>query len=117
MEKRGYRIVSKGTDSHLFLVDLRPKNITGKLATAVLGEVNITVNKNLIPFDPQPPAVASGIRIGTPAIATRGIGADRVGEISDFIDRGLNSKDSQQELTQIRKEVIEFTKKFPLYPD
>lgn len=115
MEDKGYRIVSGGTDSHLFLVDLRSKEISGKQATAVLGEVNITVNKNLIPYDPKPPAVASGIRIGTPAVTTRGIKESDSGKIAEFIDRGLSNRDNPGALEKIREEVLEFTKKFPLY--
>ena len=117
MEAKGYRIVSGGTDSHLFLVDLRSKDISGKKASAVLGEVNITVNKNLIPFDSKPPAVASGIRIGTPAITTRGVKETDIEKITEFIDKGLNNKDNPEELKSIKEEVLEFTNKFPLYSD
>lgn len=115
LEKKGYRIVSGGTDSHLFLVDLRPKDISGKKATAVLGEVNIIVNKNLIPFDPKSPAVASGIRIGTPAVTTRGIKEADIEKIAEFIDKGLSNKDNPDALVKIKEEVFEFIKKFPLY--
>ena len=115
LEKKGYRIVSGGTDSHLFLVDLKSKDISGKKATAVLGEVNITVNKNLIPFDTKPPAVASGIRIGTPAVTTRGIKEIDTEKIAEFIDRGLNNRDNPDELKKVKEEVLELTKKFPLY--
>lgn len=115
MEERKYRIVSKGTDTHLFLVDLRPKDITGKVAVAVLGEVNITINKNLIPFDPKPPAVASGVRIGTPAITTREMKEKEMEKISIFIDNALTHKDNPEKLKEIKNEVLEFTNKFPLY--
>ncbi len=115
LEKKGYRIVSGGTDSHLFLVDLRPKDISGKKATAVLGEVNIIVNKNLIPFDPKSPAVASGIRIGTPAVTTRGVKEADTEKIAEFIDKGLSNKDNPDVLVKIKEEVFEFIKKFPLY--
>jgi glycine hydroxymethyltransferase len=115
MEERNYRIVSGGTDNHLFLVDLRQKDITGKAATAILWEVNITVNKNLIPFDPKPPAVASGIRIGTPAVTTRGMKEQDMEKITHFIDEALTNKDSEEKLKEIKKEVVEFTDKFPLY--
>ena len=115
MQEKGYRIVSGGTDSHLFLVDLSLKGISGKQASAILEEVNITINKNLIPFDSQPPTVASGIRIGTPAITTRGIKEKGVEKIAEFIDEGLNNKDNPQELNHIKKKVLEFTGKFPLY--
>lgn len=115
IKEKGYRVVSGGTDSHLFLVDLRSKDISGKKATSVLGEVNITVNKNLIPFDPKPPAVASGIRIGTPAITTRGIKETDTEKIAEFIDRSLSNRDNLDELKKIKEEVFEFIKKFPLY--
>ena len=115
LEKKGYRIVSGGTDSHLFLVDLRSKDISGKKATAVLGEANITVNKNLIPFDSKPPAVASGIRIGTPAMTTRGVKEADTERIAEFIDKSLSNRDNPEELARVKEEVVEFTKKFPLY--
>ena len=115
IKEKGYRVVSGGTDSHLFLVDLRSKDISGKKATSVLGEVNITVNKNLIPFDPKPPAVASGIRIGTPAITTRGMQEADTEKIAEFIDRSLSNRDNLDELKKIKEEVFEFIKKFPLY--
>ena len=115
LEKKDYRIVSGGTDSHLFLLDLRSKDISGKKATAVLGEANITVNKNLIPFDSKPPAVASGIRIGTPAVTTRGIKETDTEKIAEFIDKGLSNRDNPDELKKVKEEVLEFTKRFPLY--
>ncbi len=115
MEQRGYRIVSAGTDTHLFLVDLRAKNISGKITSSILGEANITVNKNLIPFDPKPPMAASGIRIGTPAITSRGIKEKGIGIIAGFIDSALKSKDNQKDLSQIKLNVVDFLKKFPLY--
>ena len=115
LQEKGYRIVSGGTDSHLFLLDLKANNISGKEATAILGSVNITVNKNLIPFDTKPPAVASGIRIGTPAITTRGIKESDTEKIAEFIDKGLSSKDNPDKLGEVKEEVLEFTKKFPLY--
>ncbi|MDD5195203.1 MAG: serine hydroxymethyltransferase [Candidatus Omnitrophica bacterium] len=116
MEEKGYRIVSGGTDTHLFLVDLSAKGITGKQATAVLGEVNITINKNLIPFDPKPPAVASGVRIGTPAITTRGMKEDDMRLVSAFIDEALKAQ-SPEILAKIKNEVVALTDKFPLYPE
>jgi len=115
MDKRKYRIVSGGTDTHLFLVDLRSKDITGKKAALVLEEVNITVNKNLIPFDPKPPVVASGIRIGTPAITTRGIKKDGIDKIADFIDKALSNRDNHDVLGELKKKVIDFIQEYPLY--
>jgi len=116
MQDKGFRIVSGGTDTHLFLVDLQPKGITGKEATAVLGKVNITVNKNLIPFDPKPPAVASGIRIGTPAVTTRGMKVVEMTKIAECIDAALSNKDDNQALEKVEAQVAELTKGFPLYP-
>lgn len=115
MHKKGYRIVSGGTDNHLFLVDLRTKNITGKEMVSVLGEVNITINKNLIPFDPKPPVVTSGIRIGTPAVTTRGMDKDQMTQICDWIEQALINKDNESKITDIRSQVVNFTNKFPLY--
>ena len=115
MSEKKYRIVSGGTDTHLFLVDLRSKDITGKKAALVLEEVNITVNKNLIPFDPKPPVVASGIRIGTPAITTRGIEKDGINRIVDFIDEALSNRDDPGILREIKTKVIGFIQEYPLY--
>jgi len=115
MQESGYRIVSGGTDNHLFLVDLQPKNITGKAASTLLEGVNITVNKNLIPFDTKPPAVASGIRIGTPAITTRGMKEIDVKTISAYIDAALDNRDNLKELEALKEKVISFTAQFPLY--
>ena len=117
MKEKGYRIVSGGTDTHLFLVDLRPKGITGKKAALVLEEVNITVNKNLIPFDPKPPAVASGIRIGTPAVTTRGIEKDGIAKIAGFIDEALSNRDNSDMLRRIKTKVISFIEDYPLYSE
>ncbi len=115
MQEKGFRIVSKGTDNHLFLVDLRSKDISGKEASHLLEGVNITVNKNLIPFDPKPPAVASGIRIGTPAITTRGIKEEGISKIAGFINLAIENRNNTKELDKIKSEVLEFTNKFPLY--
>ena len=115
MSDLGYRIVAGGTDNHLFMVDLRPKNVTGKDAAAVLDQVRITVNKNLIPFDPQPPLVTSGIRIGTPAVTTRGMKEKEMKKIAKFIDRAILSRDKEAELNKVKKEVEELTQAFPIY--
>ncbi|MBU0878381.1 MAG: serine hydroxymethyltransferase, partial [Candidatus Omnitrophica bacterium] len=111
----GFRVVSGGTDTHLFLLDLRSKNISGKKCALILEEVNITVNKNLIPFDSKPPAVASGIRIGTPAVTTRGMKEGEMKKIAGFINDVLDSKDDQAVIKKIKEEVIGLTKRFPLY--
>jgi len=117
LQAKGYRIVSGGTDNHLFLVDLGPKDISGKEATRILSSVNITVNKNLIPFDSKPPAVASGIRIGTPAVTTRGMKLVEMEKIAEYIDLALTGKDRPDQLDKIKVKVAELTKGFPLYPD
>jgi glycine hydroxymethyltransferase len=117
LQDRGFRIVSGGTDTHLLLADLTSRNITGKEASALLERVNITVNKNLIPFDKLPPASASGIRLGTPAITTRGIKEKEIDTIVDLIDRAIIGRDDERELQAIKKEVVALTKKFPLYPE
>ena len=115
MEDKGFRIVSGGTDTHLFLVDLQQKAITGKNATLILEKVNITVNKNLIPFDPKPPAVASGIRIGTPAVTTRGMKEAQMQIVAECIGGALDNRDDDQALARIRARVEELTLRFPLY--
>ena len=115
MAKLGYRIVAGGTDTHLFLVDLTSKNITGKGAAAVLDRTGITVNKNLIPYDKQSPFVASGIRIGTPAVTTRGMKEPAMKKIAQLIDRVLTNPNDEKNISQIRKEVSALVKKFPLY--
>lgn len=115
--EKNYRIVSGGTDTHLFLVDLRKKELTGKQCAHLLEKVNITVNKNLIPYDPKPPAVASGIRIGTPAITTRGMGTSEMELIAEYIDRAVIDRDNEKVLSEVRKDVEVFLAKFPLYPE
>lgn len=117
MERRGFRIVSGGTDNHLFMVDLRPKNITGKDAATLLDTVKITVNKNLIPFDPQPPAVTSGLRIGTPALTTRGMKEAEMESVAELIDQAILSRDNPSGLGKVRVAVSELTKKFPIYEE
>jgi len=117
LAKRGFRIVSGGTDTHLMLVDLTQKRITGQDASAVLEQAGITVNKNLIPFDKKGAAVASGIRVGTPAVTTRGMKEFQMRQIAGFIDRAIEASDSPQDLEKIKKEVLALTKRFPLYPE
>jgi len=110
----GYRIVSGGTDNHLLLVDLRPKDINGAEASLALDEAGITVNKNGIPFDTGSPMKPSGIRIGTPAITTRGMKENDVAKVADFIDLALQAKGDTSALKAIRDEVFAFNKRFPL---
>jgi len=111
---RGFAIVSGGTDTHLMLVDLRPKNLTGKAAEKVLDQAGITVNKNTIPDDPQSPFVTSGIRLGTPALTTRGMGRGEMERVAELIDRALTRQD-EATLARVREEVGELTSSFPLY--
>jgi glycine hydroxymethyltransferase len=113
----GFRLVSGGTDNHLMLVDVFSKGITGKVAEAALGKAGITVNKNAIPFDRNPPMVASGIRIGTPAVTTRGMREAEMETIAEFVVRALKTPDDDRALGTIRNEVDAFCQKFPLYPD
>ena len=108
----GYNLVSGGTDNHLMLVDLRNKGITGKQAEKALEEAGITVNKNMIPFDPQKPWVASGIRIGTPAVTTRGMKEKDMGVIAEMINKVLNDTENQKIKDEVREDVENFCKKF-----
>ena len=108
----GYNLVSGGTDNHLMLVDLRNKGITGKQAEKALEEAGITVNKNAIPFDPEKPMVTSGIRIGTPAITTRGMKEKDMGVIAEMINKVLNDTENQKIKDEMKKEVENFCKKF-----
>ena len=114
---RGYRLVTGGTDTHLMLVDLTSRNITGKDAQEALERAAITVNKNAIPFDANPPAVASGIRIGTPAVTSRGMREAEMSEIARLTDRVLSNLGSSSVETAVRGEVQELTSRFPLYPE
>ncbi|MCK5013126.1 MAG: serine hydroxymethyltransferase [Candidatus Omnitrophica bacterium] len=115
MDELGYRIVAGGTDNHLFMADLRSKNITGEEASAVLDKVQITVNKNLIPFDPQKPTVTSGIRIGTPAVTTRGMQEEEMQQIAYLIDQAITQRDDEGELAKIAEIVHHLTEIFPVY--
>jgi glycine hydroxymethyltransferase len=112
---RGFQIVSGGTDNHLMLVDLRNKGVTGKVAEKVLGEAGITVNKNTVPKETQSPFVTSGIRIGTPAVTTRGMKEEDMSRIAGFIDRALAAPEEAQSLAKIKQEVKELANAFPLY--
>jgi glycine hydroxymethyltransferase len=115
LTERGYRIVSGGTDTHLMLVDLTSKGITGKEAQALVETVGITVNKNAIPFDPLPPNKASGIRLGTPATTSRGMREPEMVEIAALIDETIVSRDDEDKLAGIRVRVTALTDRFPLY--
>ncbi len=116
MQDRGYEIVSGGTDNHLFLVDLIAKGITGKDADAALGAANITVNKNSVPNDPRSPFVTSGIRVGTPAVTTRGFGKTEVEQLADWMCDILDDVNDQQALERVRQQVVEICRRFPVYP-
>jgi glycine hydroxymethyltransferase len=113
----GFRLVSGGTDNHLMLVDVFSKGITGKVAEAALDKAGITVNKNAIPFDPNPPMVASGIRIGTPAVTTRGMRDADMDTVAELITRALRTPDDDHALAMVRTEVETLCRKFPLYPE
>jgi len=114
LKEHGYRIVSGGTENHLMLVDVRQQNINGKVAQHALDQAGITVNKNSIPFDTESPFKAGGIRIGTPAVTTRGMKEPEMLTIADFIDEALKNRDNAQVLEQIRLKVVELNKNFPL---
>jgi len=116
LARAGFRLVSGGTDNHLMLVDVFSKGITGKLAESALGKAGITVNKNAIPFDQNPPMVASGIRIGTPAVTTRGMKETEMDAIAGLITRALQSPEDDRALAMVRGEVEVLCTKFPLYP-
>jgi glycine hydroxymethyltransferase len=117
MIERGYKIVSGGTDNHLFLVDLIDKGITGKEADAALGNANITVNKNAVPNDPQSPFVTSGIRIGTPAITTRGFGEPESRDLANWICDVLDDINNEQTINAVKEKVLAVCKKLPVYSD
>ena len=114
---RGYRIVSGGTDNHLMLVDLTPKSLTGKDAQETLGQARMTVNKNAIPFDPLPPGKASGIRLGTPAITTRGMTETEMDHIARLIDDALAHRADATALAAVAQQVAALAERFPLYPE
>lgn len=114
-KKKGYKVISGGTDNHLMLIDLRSKNLTGKLAEETLAKADITINKNMVPFDTQSPMVTSGMRIGTPAVTTRGMKEKDVLKVVDFIDEALMRSGDEKKLAAVRKNVHAFVKKFPLY--
>ncbi|MCL6623300.1 MAG: serine hydroxymethyltransferase [Fimbriimonadales bacterium] len=115
LTQQGFRIVSGGTDSHLMLIDLRPYGITGKEAQALLDSVGITTNKNTIPYDPEKPFIASGLRVGTPSVTTRGMKEAEMEVIASLIARALRSRGDESALESIRKEVRALTSQFPIH--
>ena len=115
--KRGYDLISNGTDNHLMLIDLRNKNLTGKKAQESLDKAQITLNKNAVPFDDKSPFVTSGIRVGVPAVTTRGMKEEHMETVVNLIDKVLMNADDENTITEIRNEVKEFMKQFPLYPE
>ncbi len=117
LSERGYRLITGGTDNHLLIIDLRAKNITGRKAEKLLDSVGITTNKEAIPFDPLPPTKASGLRLGTPALTTRGMKEPEMEIVAELIDRAITHKDDEEELEKVKAGVKELTSRFPLYQD
>jgi len=113
--ENGYKVTTNGTDNHLILIDLRSVGLTGKQAEDALGKAGITVNKNMVPYDNQSPMITSGIRIGSPAVTTRGMKEEEMDQIFNFIDRALKNIDKENKLLEIREEVKEFCSRFPIY--
>jgi glycine hydroxymethyltransferase len=116
LKQRGYRLVSGGTDNHLMLIDLRARNesLTGSDAEKSLEAAGIIANKNGVPNDPRPPKITSGLRLGTPALTTRGLKEADIVKVADFVDRAILSKDDSAAIAKIRREVAEFCKGFPM---
>jgi glycine hydroxymethyltransferase len=112
---RGYQVVSGGTDNHLLLVDLVAKGLTGKAADAALGQAYITVNKNAVPNDPQSPFVTSGIRVGTPAVTTRGFGEDEVRTVTNWMCEVMDHIEAPEVIAKVRAQVKELCQQFPVY--
>ena len=117
LQRHGFHITSGGTDNHLMLVDLRSKGLTGKVAEDALGEAHIVVNKNMVPFDPQKPTVTSGMRLGTPAVTTRGMREDEMRQIGRWIARVLAAPDDEAVKARVRGEVHELCSNFPIYAE
>jgi len=115
--KRGYSLISSGTDNHLMLIDLRNKNLTGKKAQETLDKAHITLNKNAVPFDDKSPFVTSGIRVGVPAITTRGLKETHMETVVGMIDRVLMNADDEAVVATVKSEVKSFMQQFPLYPE
>lgn len=115
--KRGYNLISNGTDNHLMLIDLRNKNLTGKKAQETLDKAHITLNKNAVPFDDKSPFVTSGIRIGTPAVTTRGMKEEHMEPIVEMIDRVLSDIENEKQIKEVKDQVRQYMRQFPLYPE
>lgn len=115
--KRGYNLISNGTDNHLMLIDLRNKNLTGKKAQETLDKAHITLNKNAVPFDDKSPFITSGIRVGVPAITTRGLLEADMEPIVEMIDTVLSNAENEGSINEVKKQVHAFMSKFPLYPE
>jgi glycine hydroxymethyltransferase len=117
LKDRGFRLVSGGTDTHLMLIDLQPQGVTGIEAQLALDEVSITTNKNEVPFDERPPAIASGLRLGTPAMTTRGMRETDMVIIAGFISEVISNIGDRTVMDRVRGEVADFLASFPLYPE
>jgi glycine hydroxymethyltransferase len=117
LTERGFRIVSGGTDNHLMTVDLRSKKFTGRDAERVLGKVRITANRNTIPFDPEKPFISSGIRLGTPALTTRGMKETEMKKVAELIDRAITGATDEATIEKVKAEVGELAAAFPLYAE
>jgi glycine hydroxymethyltransferase len=115
LQERGFKIVSGGTDNHMFLLDLIDKDITGKDADAALDRAQITVNKNSVPKDPRSPFVTSGLRMGTPAVTTRGFGSEEITELTNWIADILDDINNEEMIERVRGKVLELCKQFPVY--
>ena len=115
LKERGFTIVSGGTDNHLMLVDVRPQNLTGKVAEHLLDDIGVTANKNAIPFDPTSPFVTSGIRLGTAALSTRGFGTEDMKEVGNIIADTLTNPDNEEIKDALRARVAALCAKYPLY--
>ena len=113
----GYDILTGGTDNHLMLIDLRSKGLTGKEAEALLSSAGIYCNKNAVPFDDKPPTITSGIRLGTPAITTRGFSSDEIREVGEIIHRVLGSQGKDAPMKEAREAVVRLLKRHPIYTD
>ena len=115
--KKDYQLISGGTDNHLMLIDLRNKNLTGKKAQETLDRAHITLNKNAVPFDDKSPFVTSGIRVGVPAVTTRGMNEEHMQTIVGLIDKVLMNADDEKIISSVKEEVKTFMRQFPLYPE